>query len=73
MSSSQIDVIELITNPSAQYDAAGNAGIINIKTKKNKQKGFNGTVNTAYGQGRYYKTNNSLHVELPEWKMEFLS
>lgn len=60
MSSNQIDVIELITNPSAQYDAAGNAGIINIKTKKNKQRGFNGTVSTAYGQGRYYKNNNSL-------------
>ena len=62
MSSTQIDVIELMTNPSAQYDAAGNAGIINIKTKKNKQKGFNGTVSTAYGQGRYYKNNNNLQL-----------
>lgn len=60
MSSSQIDVIELITNPTAQYDAAGNAGIINIKTKKNRQKGFNGTVASSYGQGRYYKSNSSL-------------
>lgn len=60
MSSNQIDVIELITNPGAQYDAAGNAGIINIKTKKTKQRGFNGTINTSYGQGRYYKSNNSL-------------
>ena len=60
MSSTQIDVIELMTNPSAQYDAAGNAGIINIKTKKNKQRGFNGTANVAYGQGRYYKNNNGL-------------
>lgn len=60
MSSNQIDVIELITNPGAQYDAAGNAGIINIKTKKNRQRGFNGTVSASYGQGRYYKSNNSL-------------
>lgn len=60
MSSSQVDQIELMTNPSARYDANGNAGIINIKTKKNKQKGFNGTVNTAYSQGRYPKSNNSL-------------
>jgi iron complex outermembrane receptor protein len=60
MSSTQIDVIELMTNPSAQYDAAGNAGIINIRTKKTKQKGFNGTLNVAYGQGRYYKNNNGL-------------
>src|SRR5690606_36808897 len=58
--SNQIDVIELITNPSAQYDAAGNAVIINIKTKKTKQRGFNGTASTAYGQGRYFKNNNSL-------------
>ena len=62
MSSTQIDVIELMTNPSSQYDAAGNAGIINIKTKKNKQRGFNGTANVAYGQGRYYKNNNGLQL-----------
>ncbi|HKZ67969.1 MAG TPA: outer membrane beta-barrel family protein, partial [Chitinophagaceae bacterium] len=71
MSSTQIDVIELITNPSAQYDASGNAGIINIKTKKNKQKGFNGTVSTAYGQGRYYKNNNSLLLNYRNGKWNF--
>ena len=62
MSSSQVEAIELMTNPSAQFDAAGNAGIINIKTKKNKQKGFNGAINSSYGQGRYYKINNSLQI-----------
>ena len=60
MSSTQVDQIELITNPSAKYDASGNAGIINIKTKKNKQVGFNGTLSLALGQGVYNKTNNSL-------------
>jgi iron complex outermembrane receptor protein len=60
MSSSQVEQIELMTNPSARYDASGNAGIINIKTKKNKQKGFNGNITAAYSQGRYPKTNNSL-------------
>lgn len=60
MSSAQVEQIELITNPSAKYDASGNAGIINIKTKKNKQKGFNGTVTISAGQGRYPKNNNSL-------------
>lgn len=60
MSSSQVDQIELITNPSAKYDASGNAGIINIKTKKNKQKGFNGTFTTSISQGRYPKNNNSI-------------
>lgn len=60
MSSSQIEQIELITNPSARYDAAGNAGIINIKTKKNRQIGFNGNFTVSAGHGRYYKNNNSL-------------
>ncbi len=60
MSSAQVEQIELITNPSAKYDASGNAGIINIKTKKNKQRGFNGSVTTAFGQGHYPKNNNSL-------------
>ena len=71
MSSSQIDVIELMTNPSAQYDAAGNAGIINIKTKKNRQKGFNGNINTSYGQGRYYKSNNSLQLNYRDGKFNY--
>lgn len=60
MNASQVDVIEIMDNPPAKYDAAGHAGIINIKTKKNQQKGFNATLNITYGQGRYYKNNNSL-------------
>ncbi|MBL0180853.1 MAG: TonB-dependent receptor [Chitinophagaceae bacterium] len=60
MSSSQVDQIELMTNPPAKYDASGNAGIINIKTKKSKVKGFNGTLTTAFTQGVYPKNNNSL-------------
>lgn len=60
MSASQVETIELMDNPSAKYDAAGNAGIINIKTKKNRQHGFNGSVSTAYAQGFYPKNNNNL-------------
>lgn len=60
MNSAQVAQIELIANPSAKYDASGNAGIINIKTKKSKQVGFNGSVNIAAGQGVYPKSNNSL-------------
>jgi iron complex outermembrane receptor protein len=60
MNSAQVAQIELIANPSAKYDASGNAGVINIKTKKNKQKGFNGSFTTAIGQGVYPKNNNSL-------------
>jgi hypothetical protein len=60
MSSTQVSQIELISNPTAKYDASGNAGLINIKTKKNKNNGFNGSLTTSYGQGVYPKNNNSL-------------
>ena len=60
MNSAQVSQIELITNPSAKYDASGNGGIINIKTKKNTQEGFNGTITTIGGWSRDYKNNNSL-------------
>src|SRR5215210_1992961 len=49
-----------MTNPSAKYDAAGNAGVINIKTKKSSTQGFNGNVTLNYGQGVYPKVNNSI-------------
>jgi len=50
MSAEQISTIEIITNPSSKYDAAGNAGIINIKLKRNKAYGTNGTVSFNGGQ-----------------------
>ena len=62
MPSSALDQIEIMTNPSAKYDAAGNSGIINIKTKKNKMKGFNGSVSSSVLQSYYTKTNQSLNL-----------
>jgi hypothetical protein len=62
MPSNNLDQIEIMTNPSAKYDAAGNSGIINIKTKKNKQKGVNGSANLSFGQGVNEKTNNSVNL-----------
>lgn len=44
MPASSIEQIEIMTNPSSKYDASGNAGVINIKTKKGKTAGFNGSV-----------------------------
>ncbi|HVZ26770.1 MAG TPA: TonB-dependent receptor, partial [Sediminibacterium sp.] len=55
--SNAIDRIELITNPSAKYDAAGNAGIIDIRMKKDQRLGANGTLTAGYGQGIYPKAN----------------
>lgn len=60
--SSTISQLELMTNPPAGYDAAGNAGIINIRTKRIKTKGFNGSLNLGYDQGIKTRTNNSLHL-----------
>jgi hypothetical protein len=62
MSSSNIQKIEIITNPSAKFDAAGNAGVINIIMKKNKMPGTNGSISSGYGQGRYAKTNSSISL-----------
>ena len=63
-----IQSIELITNPSAKYDAAGNSGIINIKLKKNRNYGTNGSVNAGAGYGRYYKANSGISLNHREKK-----
>ena len=55
--SSAIERIEIITNPSAKYDAAGNSGIIDIRMKKDQRFGINGTLTAGYGQGVYPKAN----------------
>ncbi len=62
LQSSQVEAIELITNPSAKYEAAGNAGIINIKLKKNKTFGTNGSVNAGYNIGTYAKYNGGISL-----------
>jgi len=53
----QIDRIEIITNPGARYEAEGNAGIIDIRLKKDKGQGANGSLNSTVSQGEYFKSN----------------
>lgn len=60
--SSSIESIELITNPSAKYEAAGNAGIINIRLKKDKSLGTNGNVNAGYNIGILPKYNGGVSL-----------
>lgn len=64
--SNSIDRIEIITNPSRKYDAAGNSGIIDIPMKKDQRMGTNGTFTAGYGSKslstnatRYHKIDGS--------------
>ena len=57
-----IESIEIITNPSARYDASGNAGIINIVTKKGKALGTNGTITATSGYDEEFKNSLSLNL-----------
>ena len=53
----QIDRIEIITNPGAKYEAEGTAGIIDIRIKRDKSLGANGSVSSTYSQGVYARGN----------------
>ena len=59
---SLVDKIEIIVNPSAKYDAQGNAGIINIRLKKNIARGTNGNISTAYTQSTHGNYNFSANI-----------
>jgi hypothetical protein len=61
---SSIKQIELMPNPPAKYEAAGNSGVINIVTKRNRAAGFNGSTSLAYTQGKFSRSNNSLNLNL---------
>ncbi|MEP7168391.1 MAG: TonB-dependent receptor [Bacteroidota bacterium] len=60
--STDVESIELIANPSSKYDAEGTAGIINIKMKKNKNYGTNGSATLGYAIGKYSKYNTALSL-----------
>ena len=62
-----LDQIEIMTNPPAKYDASGNSGIINIKTKKGRTEGFNGSLTTG-GTLSFYKRDNSLLAPVRTFK-----
>ena len=71
MSSSNLESIEIMTNPPARFDASGNSGVINIKTKKTKVMGYNASITTGYTQGVLPKTNNSVNLNYRKGKMNF--
>jgi outer membrane receptor protein involved in Fe transport len=65
---SAIERIEIINNPSAKYDANGNAGIINIIYKKNRQEGFNGKAGFATGLGALWVRRENLPTIRPQYQ-----
>lgn len=73
LNATQMDQIEIMTNPPARYDAAGNSGIINIKTKKNRQLGYNGSISLGYGQGRYPKFNEGFNFNYRKNKVNLFT
>jgi hypothetical protein len=73
MPSSNIEFIEIMTNPSSKFDAAGNSGVINIRTKKNKLKGMNGSVSSTILQSTLTKTNNSINLNYRQGKVNVFS
>ncbi|RYY38534.1 MAG: TonB-dependent receptor [Chitinophagaceae bacterium] len=68
-----IDQIELMTNPGARYDAAGNAGIINLRMKKNRVKGFNGSISLAATHAMRNRANNNANFNYRRGKMNLFS
>lgn len=71
MPSSNIQKIEIMTNPSAKYDASGNAGIINIIKKKNRKEGFNGSLtgNLAHGYYGSYSAGTNLSYKTKAYNL----
>lgn len=62
INSADMEAIEIISNPSAKYDASGNAGIINLRLKKNKNFGTNGSVSAGVAFAHTPKANSSFNI-----------
>ena len=70
MPASAIDQIEIMTNPSAKYDASGNSGVINIKTKKGRAAGFNGSIMIG-ATASFFETKNGTLYVIPKSQNSF--
>ncbi|KAA5535087.1 TonB-dependent receptor [Taibaiella lutea] len=71
--SNDIEAIEIITNPGSKYDASGNAGIINIRLKKNKKFGTNGNIALGYAQGLTPKANTGFSLNYRNQRINVFS
>jgi iron complex outermembrane receptor protein len=73
MSASSVEKIEIIKNPSAKYDAAGTAGIINIRSKKLKLTGWSGNLGYTYSRGQKSTNNADLSLNYKGRKLSLFS
>ncbi|CAN5917605.1 outer membrane beta-barrel family protein [soil metagenome] len=68
ISAADVTQIQIISNPSAKYDAQGSGGILNIITRKGSQQGFNGAVRAGFGQAFYSKYNGGFNFNYAKEK-----
>jgi hypothetical protein len=68
MSASDLKAIEVIKNPSAEYDAAGTGGIVNLVLQKSIAEGFNGSINNGVAFGITLKQNTNLNLNFRSGK-----
>ncbi|HNP24337.1 MAG TPA: TonB-dependent receptor [Panacibacter sp.] len=61
MPANQLDQIEIMSQPPAKYDASGNSGIINFKTKKSSANGFNANFSTSAIIAKYFKSTSNIN------------
>lgn len=73
INSSDVEAIEMIANPGAKYDASGNAGIVNIRLKKNKKFGTNGTADLGLVKGNMLRGNGSVSLNYRDKKVNMFS
>lgn len=73
MGSENISRIEVITNPSAKYDAQGNTGIINIVTRKGRKAGLNGTLTAVGSRASFYNFNTGFSLDYKTSKFNFFA
>lgn len=64
---SQVERVEVITNPSARYDAEGTGGIINIILKRGTKQGFNASLSVDIGTPDFYAFNTNLNYKTKKW------
>lgn len=73
MSAEQLAQVEIMSQPSAKYDAEGNTGIINIKTRKNEKEGISGTASATYSQTAFAGTEENLHINYKKNKTSLMT